>query len=507
MNPDDQQDTFEKYKPFRNYLRQFEVQESLGVLYAYSQFIQNGRPMPSDIEVGPKYLLTNPSTAPHDFFLERIAVEVLVNGSSVKTKKTLREWRYFAGAVNTLKSLEESLISEKLSNETILYELMRIIYREFRWQQKPNAADIIRYYKIFSQPLLRPIIEAKLGMELISLFRYTQMLYGSFLKFCFLDSTYSREVIEKLGWSYEEYLAFLNLFSKPTNVLRISLKSEQEINDKFVYAYNSLISYPIILCDDGRYACPFPHTLVWRATSGIFYDIVEEVGFSKAWGESFQNYIGEVLAKTPYLPIAEQTYMTSKGGKRTVDWILDAGSQVFFIECKTKRVTKTLKSTLDPEVVKSEINPLVDAIIQAYKGIQDCKLNKYPNFTIQVGQIIWPLIVTLEDWWPNKFLRSQILQELKVQMTSVSLPLDYIEEYPFTICSSSDLEDLASALSILNTTELDKLREVSRESLSLNQVFRKEFPEKYESIRKNVHFEEEFKSLADVIETPSTRNK
>ena len=72
--------------------------------------------------------------------------------------------------------------------------------------------------------------------------------------------------------------------------------------------------------------CPIPTLFFWRVTSGLYYDIVGHKSFNRAFGKSFEDYVGAVLNKvynqTKFDIIKETKYIVSKSTEDTVDWIL-----------------------------------------------------------------------------------------------------------------------------------------------------------------------------------------
>ncbi|MCU9931077.1 hypothetical protein OFL77_27480, partial [Escherichia coli] len=69
--------------------------------------------------------------------------------------------------------------------------------------------------------------------------------------------------------------------------LKIKLIEQQELNEKFSYNFNSLTSRPLILTEyqnKKSIMCPMLTTLLWRITSGIYYDICDGINFGKYFG-------------------------------------------------------------------------------------------------------------------------------------------------------------------------------------------------------------------------------
>jgi hypothetical protein len=149
-------DVFQAYKPMRNKIALLSVEESLGVTWAYCQYLQiNDFNFPKDIEVSNSYLeLDIPQKWISEWELELLAKEVILNANVVATKgHTLRSWKTLSELVNSVKDFENRIYGQFGSPHSILVELIRIAHRQFIWQgNSPNFDSIIRYFKIFNRP-------------------------------------------------------------------------------------------------------------------------------------------------------------------------------------------------------------------------------------------------------------------------------------------------------------------------------------------------------------------
>ena len=95
-------------------------------------------------------------------------------------------------------------------------------------------------------------------------------------------------------------------------------------------------------------------------------------------------------------------YQESKYGKnnRTTDWIMEDNTAILFIECKTKRLTIGAKTELlNLDELESELDKIADAIVQTYKSIENYKNRLYPQIKFDPAKHLYPIIVTLEDWF------------------------------------------------------------------------------------------------------------
>jgi len=446
---------FELYKPLRNHLRQVSLQESLYVLWAYIQYLQFDKLLPSDITgVPPEILLAENKIGKrfYEWELEVLIREVIINSQEGDFgTESLRKWNYFSGAVNKLKELEDEIDKKFIDKTNVLLELHRIGHRQFPWQSKPNREYITRYFKIFGCSSLDTIIQNVIGLSTQELYLNLMILFSFYQNKLALLYPIKIEGIPEIN--QETLNKALDRFSCDLTNLKNRLIKEQEINERFVYSYSSLRAYPIIAIKyNGKDSliCPAPTLLVWRFTSGIFYEICKEKGFGNEFGKSFQSYTGEVIGagnnKVSVYP--EKNYYDGKHRKDTVDWIMDENKSALFIECKAKRISAIAKAEIkSEEELKKELDIMADFVVQLYKSIRDYLDNKYPTFKHKKERKIFPLIVTLEDWYlyGDKLL-DELKNKVKEKFKVVGLPLTFLLEMPYSVCSIQDFEMMVQVM-------------------------------------------------------------
>jgi len=475
---------YNSYKPLKNHLRQTFVIESLYVIWAYSAYLQFKNPIPRNIEFLQSAITS--LTMITGWELELLARETIINAEeSGYFKKTLKKWSYFAGAINKLKDTENEISKLYIDEKNVLLELYRLAHRQFPWQTQTSRQYITRYFKIFSYPTIDEIIQRKIGFSSVQKLYFLGMLFwGFFMKKAFLKFPLSIVGMQEINT--QDLELFLNFSSKNLNDLKYLLKNDQEINEKFAYTYSSLKAYPIIKLSD--YAiCPSPNLLMWRITNGIYYDICNEKDFGNEFGKAFQKYVGDV-AKTGGDKInvyEEREYYDKKIKtlKNTVDWIIEDKTAALFIECKTKRLTILAKSELKSQADLSRcLNTLSDAVIQVYKTAIDYSENRYPQFGFKQERKIYPLIVTLEDWYIfgdqlRSALNDMVLEKLQLQNISLSL----LSEMPYSVCSVQEFEAITQIISRLGIDNFmsKKLSNKEWRVWDFNEYCKSAFPEEY----------------------------
>jgi hypothetical protein len=261
-------DVFQDYKPIRNKITLLSIEESLGVIWAYCQYLQidNFR-FPKEIEVADSYLqLDIPQTWISEWELELLAKEVILNGNALPTKgRTLRAWKTLSELINSLKDLENRIYGDFGSPQDVLVELIRIAHRQFIWQANPpNSASIIRYFKIFNRPAIDQICQARIGLNVWQTYMCGTACMGFFLDRPAIAIPFKSEIKALSVELFETFFAFT---SKSIAELKSQLKSEQQYNANFAYAYNSLRAFPLVKMSyqgSDALVCPLMTLLYWR---------------------------------------------------------------------------------------------------------------------------------------------------------------------------------------------------------------------------------------------------
>jgi hypothetical protein len=146
------------YRAIRAQTRKLGRRDSLAVIWAYSQFLQvNDFRMPADIQVAQQFIDARPRWGLlAEWTLEQLAREIIRYGDeTARDGKTLRSWDTLAALANTLRDLEGAIYRDLVGGPNIQLEMMRIMHRQFVWQQQRfKWTWIIRYYKLFNTPEL-----------------------------------------------------------------------------------------------------------------------------------------------------------------------------------------------------------------------------------------------------------------------------------------------------------------------------------------------------------------
>lgn len=444
---------YESYKPLRNRCRELKLDDSLYVLWAYSQYLQiRDFEMPNDIEVIGEFTRADfPQKFISEWALESLVREVILHaGRIAERNRSLKKWDHFAQIANLLRELESEISGKFVNQDNILIELNRIGNRQFVWQNNPpNSQSMMRYFRIFSEPELDRLIFEKTGLSMKDIAHIGMGFMGVYMK----QPAVKYPIEVQFGrMTSEKVHSFLNFTCQSLNKIKISIRNTHTVDDGYAYSYNSLREYPLVRMiyrGDEVIFCPLPTLLFWRITGGLYYEICGMPNFSGPFGRSFEAYVCDVLRATiqkeNFSILGEQQYGSRKNRKHTVDWILtDAEEAALFIECKTKRLSWRSRVALtNMTAVETDLEYLANAVTQLYKTISDYKKGYYPNLTYLKERRIYPLVVTLENWHLCGPATNPKLNEIiEKKFDEIELERRILEESPYSICSVDELEVL-----------------------------------------------------------------
>jgi hypothetical protein len=205
------------YRTIRRDARQLARRESLAVIWAYSQFLQvNDFQMPEDGEVAQQFRDARPRQGVlAEWTLEHLAREVIrYADEEARDGRSLKRWDTLAHLANTLRDLEGEIYRDLVGGPNIQLELMRIMHRQFVWQQQHfNWTWIIRYYKLFNTPALTAHAEQATGLSIDQIFLIGMCYLGHF----FQQPRWVRRVQVEIPWLNGEHLTRLRL--RPTRCM------------------------------------------------------------------------------------------------------------------------------------------------------------------------------------------------------------------------------------------------------------------------------------------------
>jgi hypothetical protein len=499
------------YWSIRSVVRELGHRDSLHVIWAYSQYLQvNGFKFPNDIEASDEFLSARPpQTILAEWTLELMAREIIRYAEKESRRgRTLRHWRNVAKIANALRDLEGDIYAQLVGGARIHLELMRIAHRQIVWQQhRINWKPIIRYFKLFNTPEIQHCAQRATGLSLKQIYLIGLTYLGIFLEQSKIER---RPDIQIPGLTQEHIDRFLAFTSLGQRQLAVRLRSEHALDEGFFYRYSSLREFPLVqISHQGRdeVLCPIPTLLFWRITTGLYYTLKDMPGFPNAFGGSFQRYVGEVLHQRITNPrmtvLSDVEYHDRRHRKDTVDWIIQQGDEsALFIECKAMRLTWASKAGVaDLSALENDIRKLASAVVQVYKTIRDYRAGLYPNLHFVAARQIYPVVVTLEDWYFfGREMPFRLDEAIRTEIEMTGLPAAWLEEMPYCVMSVDEFEKAAGVLNSVGIQALiaGKVRDSEYRHWGFAAYCRHCYPEEVRNLPK-LFFDEYKIVFADAI--------
>jgi hypothetical protein len=436
---------YDEYKPFRNYMRRFDLVSSLIDVWGYSLHIIDGQPLQGGLAVGLDPAKTGPLKEHiHPWDLDLLAREVLLNAGNRKTY-SLRWWHDLAIAINHLQRLDGiAFLENKDPQSDVLFELHRIAHRQFPWQMGMGGANpMMRAFKIFGEAAVGAIVEREFGMTTRQFLQLGMAVSGHFIREWGMSTKQDYAV---LGITQDSSNAFFSRITCDLPQLQAETRKRQSYDRDWLYVWNPLEATPLVSFDPAfpdRVLCPIPRYLLRRASAGIFFDLVKAADFDNPFGNSFQRYTGEVITafcKPPNFSIlAEEPYYVGKKKMHGVDWIVSDETGHIFIESKTKRLTVNAKTLADVVALDKDLVVMAEAIAQHYRNIQDALAGKTKWRPDHLP--IYPMILTLEDWFIfSPRVNEMLNKHVHKMLADAAIQESVLDEMPYTIASSHEFE-------------------------------------------------------------------
>ena len=450
------------WTPLRNALRQLDLNDTLGVIRAYSAFrtLRTRTPFPSDMEVASAVYSNEWVILPWE--MEILAREaIIVCNSQLTPNRTARKWNTFSNLVEKLRGVDVYIFQYLVRDENILQEVtVRLAHQQFKYQTElPSQTSLVRYSRIFGHASIEPIVQTKFGLSPQQLFTIGAGLWSKYTS-QYLGINYPLDNLALDGITAADYDTFMQFFSLSMDEMKQRLIAERRLDDTFMYQFHALQSHPLILTTLDRHPahiCPMPTLLFWRITSGLFYDLINERGFDQVFGKSFQDYIGHMLEKT-FDATSVNVYPEEPDIRpRRADWVIDQRSSFMLIECKTKRMSIGARTTIqDDNELRAQLEIVGEAVVQSYQTLEAYKNGRYRSQRYLYDPAKYPFIcvVTLENWRLMGPQLKMLREIVKEKLLHVGLDSELMQQAPFVICSANEMEEFAY---LLKTNDLKSI--------------------------------------------------
>jgi len=474
-------DFFTAYKPLRNYMTRLPLLPNLVRLWGYGLHVAEGAPLASDLGIGrPQFTDVRQHIYPWD--IELLVRELLLHAGS-SAGFDLADWNALAKAINQVHKLEDFPFAEGPQHPDILLHLHRMAHRQFRWQGRAiGIAPVVRALKVYGGAELDASTQRRFGMSMLQVVQLSFAICGHFQNRWDLNTETDYGL---LGISRDVARAYIDHISCDVPTLREALTKQQRYDHSWAYTWNPLEATPLIRVDPShpnRVICPIPRYVLSRGTTAMFYDVSSAVDFDKHYGAAFESYVGELLriaCPSPAFTVERVEPFAAKKGKlkHGPDWILSDASAHLVIECKTKRMSLGAKQLSDIDALEKDIGALAEAVVQTYKNIRNANQ----------GEIAWrpkcskifPMVVTLEDWYLFSPHITKMLEDRIVHgLTDQSIDAAVLETMPFMIVSANELELGAQVIAQASIAAvLSKAASSNRRFWALHGILAEDFPE------------------------------
>lgn len=436
---------YRHYKPLRNKLREHKLLEILTISHAFLQWMQFNQPLPAAL----RDVRLNRDAPGRGVGLTEWEVDILVREallhSPINGTRSAARWASFAELINQIKKIEDVAWAERIDqqDDDIWWELYRIAHRQFPWQTGVHHATILRNFKLFSHPEMRPLFEGAHGMTPVQFYQIGLGLSGHFMR----QARITKPVRNAINRVPAQALSqFLQRASDDVSGFQNRITATQSYNENWAYTFSELRRTPLVSFGndhDGFYMCPSVTYIIRHITDGVFYTLVGADGFANAFGNSFQNYVGEVLRASfteNATVLEEQQYGPRRARKRSVDWIVDGPDAALFIECKARRAHMDTRTKLQAtSAIEADLDSMSTSLAQLYKTLSDAINGHYEHW--QIGERIpFPVLVTLEDWYGFGHIQGQLSRRTKEKLEETNHDSGLVETYPYTLCSVEELE-------------------------------------------------------------------
>lgn len=446
---------YQHFKPFRNRLRGTNALAALEAIFRLSQFLSFQQPLPPELRHPHLALGMHPMKVglfPWD--MEQLAREIILNAPL--QAGTGVNWSTIANLVNQMREVNGAAYRLLPPGVTVLHELHRIAHHQFPFQRLTWQGDISRYFMIYDHPSLAPLLADAFGMTATEFFQIALALLGHYLDDPYLNVPAANELNQLAPEVLER---FLRGNSQPFPRMRELARNAISYDANWTYSFNPLREFPLIALDHPlRLMCPIPMLLVWRVTDGVFFDLVRRDGFAQGLGRSFEDYVGEVLARSntagAYRVLPEQRYGSSRRPRDSADWIADSPSGTLFIECKARRHSLQAKiDVTDLNAVRAAADQMASFVVQLYCTLSDALAGCYPHWQAD-GRPVFPIVVTLSDWFIHGRLADDVDRCVRESLVGKGIDPELVDRHPYTICAAQDLESLAQVGAVVGLGEV-----------------------------------------------------
>lgn len=415
--------------------------------------------------------------------------EITLN-AQVTGARHLNNVKDVGNVINGIRNFEDKLARLEPGLGGALNTLHRSIHRQFPWQRRNLLVELSRYMKVFGEGDVDQILKDSLGLGLREFFFMGMAVAGHLVKHPGINS---HQDYGHFKITPESTVRFFERISLPIDQLREQTRAAQRYDEKWSDTWNPLVAKPLVALNPNTpnlLHCPMPELVLRRISQGLYYDIFQAKGFDNAFGDTFEAYIGDFsrhVFKAPHFSLIDETpYEVDGNVHHGTDWIVGDSTANIFVECKTKRLRKDAKDSLENPILASQLGILADAIVQLLLNVKEAKEGKSKWENNQLP--IHPLVITLENWYLFGGEVVGLLKDaLRLRLRESDLPEELADDATaYSVWSSEDYESVAGIIAevgiqrFFETTNVEKyqnwmIRDVVRDAFPAAKVEEMEF--------------------------------
>ncbi len=424
----------------------FGLRDSIIHIWGYSLHIGYGLNLPMEYAHSRPGMPDQIRSYVHEFYLDLYLREVLQHsGASKGARRSLRVWADLGTLHNAIRAYSDFKARRDLDIWTTMH---RIAHQQLPHFDRFGPSYFGRYWSLYKRGKLSDVVHNALGLSSEDYFLMagaTQALFTRNYEVALLPQ------LSALGLDHGALTARVAAISGTPKLLRDRCILDGRHDSSWDYTPNPVSVRPLIQLRSSTpdlLACPRPSLLGKRLSAGLFYDLANATGFAQAYGDAFEELVGDLFSRMTGTTTAERPapYSVSGSQHHGSDWLLRETSATLFVECKTMRIPLPAQLAASPIDLESGLKRLAKAIVQNYRNILDATSGR-AGVQLPDGPI-YSLVVTLEDWvlFGQKAvdtLTALVARELGERGMDPSLP----DRYPFAVVSYSSLPQVVDSIS------------------------------------------------------------
>lgn len=252
---------FDLYKPLRNHLRKVNANSALLAMWAYSENIENGKTLPPSLVLPRPFNDLRGRLFPWQIHLmiREIILNCPTSGGAEFTARSMSQTYNFLNAIG--EEISKNRYADDADTDRVLRDLMALAHQQTTQGISLDITRILRYSRIFGDNAVGPILEKKLGLNIVECNFLILHIRSELQRTPWISSN---QKLDEFGIGGDRLKVFFNWLSRSLAETRASLSKKQIYDANWAYAWNSLEERPLIFLNDtnpSEMLCPSPALL------------------------------------------------------------------------------------------------------------------------------------------------------------------------------------------------------------------------------------------------------